>query len=43
MTTEQLFLILGTIYIAPHAPSAQGLVAGYVLLLAGAIKALGWI
>ena len=43
MTTEQFFLIIGTIYIAPHAHPVYGQVSGFVLLLAAACKSLGWL
>ena len=40
MTTEQLFLILGTIYIAPHIHCNQGFVVGFGFLIAAVCKSL---
>jgi hypothetical protein len=43
MNTEQFFVVLGTIYIAPHVNSNQGHVTGFILLIAAVCKSLGLI
>jgi hypothetical protein len=43
MTAEQYFLILGTIYIAPHMSPIYCSVMGSLFMLGAACKALGWI
>jgi len=43
MTIEQYFLILGTIYIAPHLHSFYGHVTGSILMFYVVCKLLGWL
>jgi hypothetical protein len=43
MTTEQFFLILGTIYIAPHMSRIYCSVMGSLFMLGAACKGLGLI
>ena len=43
MTTEQYFLIIGTIYIAPHMHSFYGHLMGSIFMFGAVCKALGWI
>ena len=43
MTTEQYFVILGTIYIAPHMHPAFCHVMGAMFMLVAACKTLGLI
>jgi hypothetical protein len=43
MTTEQFFLILGTIYIAPHIHPIYCQLTGVLFLITAACKGLGLI
>jgi len=43
MTTTQLFIILGTVWIAPHVSKHHGLITGSIILLVTAGRELGWI
>lgn len=43
MTDAQLLVMLGTIWIAPHAKWWYGQLIGCIILIVGACKGLGWI
>ncbi len=43
MTTTQLLIILGTVWIAPHITKNHGLITGSIVLLATACRELGWL
>lgn len=43
MTTEQLFLVCGAVYIAPHIHPAIAHITGFGFLILAACKKLGWI
>jgi hypothetical protein len=38
MTTTQYFILLGTIWIAPHAPGIYALIVGIGFIFAGALQ-----
>ena len=42
MTDTQLFVLVATIYIAPHCPAPLGLIVG-CMFIAASLKGLGWI
>ena len=42
MTDTQLFVLVATIYIAPHCPAPLGLIVGCMFIQAS-LKGLGWI
>jgi hypothetical protein len=43
MTDTQLLVLAGLIWIAPHVPKLQSLLAGMVLLIIASGRGLGWI
>jgi len=43
MTTEQCYVVLGTIYLAPYLDPVYCQVMGCCLLIAAACKSLGWL
>ncbi len=43
MTTTQLLIILGTVWIAPHMTKNHGLITGSTVLLATVCRELGWL
>jgi len=43
MTSTQLFIILGTVWIAPHVSKNHGQITGSIILLVMACKELGWL
>jgi len=43
MTTTQLLILLGIIWIAPHAPKDYALFAGSISLLVAIYKGSGWV
>ncbi len=42
MTDTQLFVLVATIYMAPHCPAPLGLIVG-CMFIAASLKGLGWI
>ena len=43
MTTTQQLILLGTIWVAPHASKGYALFVGSIFLLLGVCNGLGWI